>query len=132
MRAAVPLILYGSLLAGCDPLLPKFPKRLADGCYYAAGKPAFRITGSRGLVLIPGEVRSFEVQSGGNPYQAWATLSPAFTFEGSERVPAMVSSYSNRDPHTFFMKSGTSVPTIKMFWGAGGDEEAGLGAPCPS
>ena len=132
MRAAVPLILAGSiLLAGCDPLLPSFPKRLADGCYYAEGKPVFRIAGSRGVVLIPGEVQSFEVKRGGNPFRAWTTFSPAFTFEGVERAPASVASYGERDSHTFFMKSGSAMPTVQMFWGAYGDQEAELGAPCP-
>jgi hypothetical protein len=133
MRLAT-LIAGGSMIfmAGCDSMLPTYPKQLADGCYYAKGKPVFRIAGTVGRVLIPGDVQSFKVERGGNPYRAWTTFSPAFTFDFSdpEGRPAKVGAYADREPFTYYLKSRTRVPTIQMFWGAYGFEDVILGKPC--
>jgi len=136
MRVSSRVLVVGSALlsSGCDAVLPSFPKQLVDGCYYADGKPVFRIAGTHGAVLIPGEVQTFKVQRGGNPVRAWTTFAPAFTFDTDDAHgrPLTVGAYANREPYTFYMKAGTDVPTIQMFWGAYGFQDVRLGRPCQS
>ena len=120
---SVMLLLTGS----CDRLTPHFPKELADGCYYASGKPIFKIAGNQGQVLIPGDVKTFTVTGGGNPFYAYATFSPGFLFDGAEAAPSRVEGYGQR---TYSMKAGTLVPTLEMHWTAYGDQDVSLGKPC--
>jgi hypothetical protein len=105
---------------------------LADGCYYAQGKPVFKVAGNQGRVLIPGEVRTFRVDRGGNPFRAYAIFSPGFLFNEAdlEGPPKTVDAWYDRRPWTYSMKSGTSVPTVEMHWAAFGDEDVYLGGPC--
>jgi hypothetical protein len=118
--------------ASCDSALPTYPKQLTDGCYYAEGKPVFKIVATEGRVLIPGEVQTFKVKRGGNPFRAWTTFSPAFTFDFSdaEGRPTVVGAYADREPFTFYMRSGASVPTVQMFRGGYGFQDVALGKPC--
>lgn len=130
-----------ALVASCDALLPKYPKQLADGCYYAHGKAVFQIAGQNGRVLIPGTVKTFKVERGGNPYRAWATFSPGILFDNSDAAGAPASiDWEAADgspgtkavpgPLTFSMEAGTPVPTIHMYWSASGDEDVSLGKSC--
>ena len=120
------------LTTSCGPLRPPYPKQLADGCYYAQGKPVFKIAGTQGRVLIPGEVQTFAVERIRSPSRAYATFSPAFTFDFSDEQgrPTKVGAYADREAFTYSMESGTSVPTIHMYWGAYGDQDVSLGKPC--
>lgn len=97
---------------------------LADGCYYAQGKPVFKIVGTEGQVLIPGEVRSFKVERSG----ANVTFVPGLLFDNSAGGTRFVHAYSGAPPYS--MKTGTSAPTIRMHWAAYGDEDIILGKPC--
>ena len=129
MAAASRIILIVAMLltSSCGSLAPTFPKKLVDGCYYADGRAIFKIAGEQGQVLVPGDVKTFRVRSGGNPFRAYATFTPGFLFDGAEPAPSRVLSYGER---TYSMKAGTSVPTVEMHWLAYGDEDVSLGRPC--
>jgi hypothetical protein len=101
------------------------PKPLVDGCYYANNKPVFKIAGTKGWMLIPGDVKTFKVERGGNDYVRFV---PGLLFEASDKVPLFLRAYPDLPPHS--MKVGTSVPTIEMHWEAYGDEDVHLGSPC--
>jgi len=120
MRGA-PFVLCGLvfLTASCEPSQSKIPMSLDDGCYYAGTKPVFKITGTEGRVLIPGEVKTFKVKRSNLIYRKSATFSPAFIFLGYDKsgLPTKVGAYADREPFTFYMKSGTDGPTLEMFNG---------------
>ena len=107
------------LTASCER-----PKRLVDGCYYARGKPVFKIVGNEGHVLIPGEVKTFKVERAG----AYVTFAPGLLFDGGGVGPSFVHAYPGAPPYS--MKKGTPVATIEMHWAAYGDEDVYLGKPC--
>ncbi len=115
---------------------------LADGCYYVRGRPTFRITGDKGEVLVPGEVKAFRVKASGwttllasSPrhryaYNARATF-PGFVMDGNGTAEDLrISAYADREPWTFRMRPETSNPTVLMFWSTFGDQEATLGKAC--
>ena len=117
------LVLLGGLAiltASCER-----PKQLADGCYYASGKPVFKIVGKDGRVLIPGDVKTFKVERGGSAY---VTFTPGLLFDGAGASPSLVHAFPGAPPYS--MKTGTSVPTIEMHWAAYGDQDVSLGQPC--
>src|SRR6187399_1180377 len=69
------------LTASCNSAPPTYPKQLADGCYYAGGKPVFVISGDKGRLLVPGEASTFKVERGGDDYLAWAKFTPGILFD---------------------------------------------------
>lgn len=99
-------------------------KPLADGCYYAKGKPVFEISGTEGRVLIPGEVENFKVDRSG----AAVRFTPGLLFDGTDKAPSLVD--ADQGTRTYSMNVGSSVPTIQMHWAAYGDEDVYLGKPC--
>src|SRR5687768_15497460 len=101
----LPFVLLGLavLTASCES-----PRQLADGCYYARGKPVFQIAGTKGRVLIPGEVKTFSWERHGD---AQVTFSPSLLFDGTGDGPSLVRAFPDAPPYS--MKPGTSVPTIR-------------------
>ena len=75
---------------------------LADGCYYVAAKPVFKIAGAEGRVIIPGEVRRFKVQAGVDSTGAYATFTPGFFFDkaDSRNIPLTVGTDPTASPFT--------------------------------
>jgi len=104
---------------------PDSAPKLVDGCYYAKGKPVFKIAGSEGRVLIPGDVKTFKVERADN---ASVTFVPGLLFDGSEESPSFAHAFPGAPSNS--MKAGTSVPTIQMHWAAYGDQDVYLGKPC--
>jgi hypothetical protein len=118
------------LAASCGR--PTIAEKLPDGCYYAQGKPVFKIAGAHGRVLIPGEVQTFKIQTGEDVSGSYATFSPGFFFDrgDSNGVPFSVGADPDREPFRQSVKVGTRVPTIEMNWTTYGHEDAYLGKPC--
>jgi hypothetical protein len=130
---AVRLLLGGlAVLAGsCDPMMPRFPRMLTDGCYYAHGRAVFKVSGDRGRVLIPGDVGTFAVRRRRTlTGRAEVSFEPAFLFDGAEPAPARAEAWYDRRAWTFPMKAGTQVPTVRMNWLAYGNSDVARGAPC--
>ena len=105
---------------------------LADGCYYARGKPIFKIAGAEGRVLVPGEVQTFKVEAGEGSAGAYATFSPGFFLdrEDLKGIPLTVGTDPDRKPFRQSMKPGTRIPTVEMNWTTYGNEDASLGKLC--
>ena len=99
--------------------------KLADGCYYAKGRPVFKIAGSEGRVLIPGDVQKFKVE---RREDASVTFVPGLLFDGSDEAHRIVRGFPGAPPYA--MKAGAAVPTIEMHWTAYGDEDVYLGKHC--
>src|SRR4051794_4784937 len=85
------------LTASCER-----PRPLVDGCYYARGKPVFKIAGTHGRVLIAGEVKTFTLKQNGN---AQVTFSPGLLFDGTGQGPSLVHAFPGARPYS--MKAGT-------------------------
>lgn len=111
------------LTASCAQ--PSSAPKLVDGCYYAKGKPVFRIVGSVGRVLIPGDVQAFKVEQ---LTDASVRFVPGLLFDGSDESHRLVHAFPDAPPYA--LKVGASVPTIEMHWEAYGDEDVYLGKPC--
>ena len=131
MRASI-LMLSGlsALTASCHRAPTAL--NLADGCYYAGGKPVFKIEGKSGRMLIPGDVQTFNVFRGVDSMGAYATFAPGFFFDKGnlEGVPMTVGTDPGREPFRQSMKPGTQTPTIEMNWATYGHEDAVLGKSC--
>jgi hypothetical protein len=129
------LALCGLMTAttSCEFFEREVPWELEDGCYYASAKPVFKVSGAEGRVLIPGDVKKFDVSRGKTLFWAWATFSPAFTFDDYDPQtgePLTVVAYAERRPHTFQMERRTDGPTIQMFATASGSQAVTLGERC--
>jgi hypothetical protein len=111
------------LVASCGQ--PSSARRPLDGCYYAKGKPVFKIVGSEGRVLIPGDVQTFKVKRGSS---ASVTFEPGLLFDGSDENHRSVRAFADAPPNS--IRVGAPVPTIQMHWVAYGDEDVYLGKPC--
>ncbi|HEX8365436.1 MAG TPA: hypothetical protein VF603_09155 [Allosphingosinicella sp.] len=117
--------------ASCDSLAARLPKMLTDGCYYLDGQAVFRIVGSRGRVLIPGDVRDFGVRRRRTRLAAAeVTFEPAFLFNGGGGSAVTAEAWYDRRAWSFPMKARTSVPTVQMNWVAHGSSDVARGAHC--
>jgi hypothetical protein len=103
----------------------KSNNQLADGCYYARGRPVFTVSGERGRALIPGNIKTFKIVRHGN---GRVTFSPGMLFDGRGEGPSQAVAFPDAPPLS--MKAGTAVPTVEMHWTAYGDESVSLGKPC--
>jgi hypothetical protein len=115
------LVGLAAVTASCEE-----PKQLADGCYYAGAEPVFKIVGSQGRVLIPGDVRAFKVERLSSTNVRFI---PGLLFDGAGADPSFVRADPANAP-PYHVKAGSTVPTIQMHWAAYGDQDVRLGKSC--
>lgn len=139
------LLLLTGVLAACGSEKPPAPPAkpaaaLTDGCYYGDGKPVLKIEGKRGTLLVPGDVKTFRVEAGGNQHQRLALFTPGFLFDGggvykapgatTEPTPSpIIAEKFGSETRSYDMLPGP-VPTIRMQWAAYGEWDLVRGAPC--
>ena len=82
---------------------PGLGPELTDGCYYAGSTPFIRIVGSKGTVLVPGEVSVVKVAVSKTKDVSEAVFSPGFMTQNPTdlrtiRVTEFKEAYYMMDP----------------------------------
>jgi hypothetical protein len=107
---------------------------MAAGCYYYDSEPVLKIAGHRGVMLLHGDVRNFQIQVLGDQNEAQVTFSPGFMLYDGMTTLGPENFYFDFEPgkrHMFVVKSVSTSPTIPVKWVAEPRREnLHLGKPC--
>jgi hypothetical protein len=130
MKAAllVPLLLS---FAACGALDSSLAKGLTDGCYFLEETPVLRVQGSRGELLIPGDVRESRLRQIQRERETEVIFEPGFRVQLRPELRA-VSPEDLPQPRIYLpMKAGTAMPTIGVHtFPQLGMVDLVLGGPC--
>lgn len=132
MRTLAVLLAASASLGGCLPAPPLLP----DGCWYSSeGVAVLHVSGSDGLVLLPGNVRRVRLEARRSWRGAYVEVDPAFNLDtATVGHPPFVraEAFSPRRSSRFKLHRGSPAgPAIRVPMLAYGEEELRHGPPCP-
>lgn len=128
LHPAVLAISVALASGSCNVAPPPPGKPLADGCYYADRVAVLKVEGSKGTLLVPGNVRELHVRPDAHQDQTGATFTPGFHLH---RGPPLTASLVKEFPHSsMMMKPLTDQPTIMAIEDPMGLIDLVQGPPC--
>ena len=128
LRPAVFAISVALASASCNVAPPPPGKPLVDGCYYADRVAVLKVEGSKGTLLVPGNVREVDVRPDAHQDQTGVTFTPGFHLH---RGPPLTAKLRTEFPRSsMMMKPLTDRPTIMAIEDPMGLIDLVQGPPC--